>query len=99
MGIARPVVFCMVNDSSSFSLALGCEVVIGVVAVVVATLLLSSPSNPSSDSRCTFFSVPLSPPLSSAAIGGGRGVAEAEFLGFNLLQTSTRREGVGKPCL
>lgn len=99
MGIAGPVVFCMVNDSSSSSLALCCEVVIGVVVVVVATLLLSSPSNPSSDSRCTFFSVPLSPPLSSAAIGGGRGVAEAEFLGFNLLQTSTRREGVGKPCL
>lgn len=99
MGIAGPVVFCMVNDSSSFSLALGCEVVIGVVVVVVATLLLSSPSNPSSDSRCTFFSVPLSPPLSSTAIGGGRGVAEAEFLGFNFLQTSTRREGVGKPCL
>lgn len=98
MGIAGPVVFCMVNDSSSFSLALGCEVVIGVVVVVVATLLLSSPSNPSLDSRCTFFSVPLSPPLSSAAIGG-RGVADAEFLGFNLLQTSTRREGVGKPYL
>lgn len=96
MGIAEPVVFGIMNESSPFSLALVCEVLV----LRVATSLLSSPSNLSSSPRNTFFSIPLSPPLSSAAMGGDLGlVAEAEFLERNLRQTSTRREGVGKPCL
>lgn len=93
--------FGIMNESSSFSLALVCEVI--VVAVLVlrgATSILPSPSILSSSSRNTFFSIPPSPPPSSAAMGGDPGlVAEAEFLEPNLRQTSTRREGVGKPCL
>lgn len=102
MGIAEHVVFGgTMNESSPFSLALVCEVVVVVVLVLrVATSLLLSPSNLSSSPRNTFFSIPLSPPLSSAAMGGGLGlVAEAEFLERKLRQTSTKREGVGKPCL
>lgn len=101
MGIAGPVIFGIMNESSSFSLAFVCEVaVVTVLVVIVATSLPSSPSDFSSNPRNAVFSIPLSPSLSSAVMGEDLGlVAEADFLEPNLRQTSTKREGVGKPCL